>query len=73
MARATEMEKLKYWIDAEFTILHIMFGIIMLQLTHGVFPTVFFSLYITVSVLYTLIRIAYIASIDKNYLKVPKQ
>ena len=73
MSKLTEIDKLKYWIDTEFTILHIMFGIIMLQLTHGWLPTVVFSVYIVISVVYMLTRIAYLASIDKDYLKVPKK
>lgn len=73
MAKITEIEKLKYWMDSEFSILHAMFGIIMLQLTHGALPTVLFSLYIVISITYAIVRAAYVASIDKNYLKVPKR
>lgn len=71
--KLTEIDKLKYWIDTEFTILHVMFGIIMLQITHGLLPTLILSVYIFISVVYALVRAAYLASVDKNYLKVPKQ
>ena len=73
MKKLTEIEKLKYWVDAEFTILHVMFAIIMLQLTSGWFPTVVLAIYLIISILYTLARIAYVASFDKDYLKVPKR
>ncbi len=69
----TELDKLKYWIDMEFTILHVMFAILMLQLIEGVFWTVFFIGYIVVCLIYILIRAAYLAAHDPNYLKVPKQ
>lgn len=72
MNKSTELEKLKFWIDSEFSILHAMFAIIMLQLTHGWLPTIVFSAYLFFTVLYTLTRIIYIAATDKDYLKVPK-
>jgi hypothetical protein len=73
MAKLTEIDKLKYWIDTEFTILHIMFAIIMLQLTHGVLPTVIFGVYLFISVVYAFTRMAYVAYFDKNYLRIPKK
>lgn len=73
MSKLTEVDKLKYWIDTEFSILHIMFAIIMLQLTHGVLPTVIFGIYLIISVVYTISRIMYVAYFDKDYLKIPKK
>ena len=73
MKNLTELDKLKYWIDVEFTILHIMFGVIMLNITDGWLPTLFFFAYIVIRVLYAIPRLALIASVDKNYLKVPKR
>lgn len=71
--KLTDVEKLKYWMDAEFSILHIMFAVIMLELTEGWFPTIAFSLYILYAIIYGLVRIAYIAADDPDYLKVPKK
>lgn len=73
MNKLTELEKMKYWIDSEFTILHIMFAIIMLQLTEGVLWTVLFSLYIVFCVIYAVVRLAYLAQDDPKFLKVPKK
>lgn len=71
--KLTDLEMLKHWIDTEFTILHIMFAIIMLQLVTGWFWTMFFIGYIFFQVLYAVVRLAVIASQDKDYLKVPKK
>jgi hypothetical protein len=73
MKKLTEIEKLKYWVDAEFTILHIMFAIIMLQLTSGWLPTTILAIYLIISVMYTIARIAYVTAFDKDYLRVPKK
>ena len=73
MSKLTEIEKLKYWMDAEFTILHIMFAVVLWQLTEGFVPHLVLGLYIGYSVLYTITRIAYVATQDKNYLRVPKK
>lgn len=70
--KLTEVEKLKYWLDGELTTLHVMFAIIMLQLTQGTVPTVAFSIYLVVSVVYAVIRFSYMQRIDKDYLKIPK-
>lgn len=71
--KLTEYEKLKYWIDSEFSILHAMFGIIMLNLTEGWFWTLFFTIYIVASIIYAIVRMAYVAQDDPKYLKVPKK
>lgn len=71
--KLTDIEMLKYWIDTEFTILHIMFAIIMLQLVSGLFWVIVFSVYIAFQVFYAIVRLAVIASQDKDYLRVPKK
>lgn len=71
--KVTEIEKLKYWVDSEFSILHAMFAIVMLQVTHGWLPTLIFTVYLIITVLYTLTRLTYLASIDKDYLRIPKK
>ena len=70
--KLTDIQLLKYWLDSEITILHSMFAIIMLQLTHGVLPTILFGLYLVISILYTVSRAVFVATQDKNYLKLPK-
>lgn len=72
MKKLTELELMKYWIDAEFSILHAMFAIIMLQLVEGVFWTVAFWIYLVIQIIYALVRIAVVAANDKNYLKIPQ-
>lgn len=72
MVKLTELEKMKYWIDSEFCVLHIMFAIIMLNLTHEWYWTLLFTIYIFIQLAYMLIRLAYIAQDDPKYLRVPK-
>jgi len=71
--KLTELQKMKYWLDAEMTILHIMFAVVMLELTEGWLPTFILSLYITWCVIYTMVRVAYIAVDDPDYLRAPKK
>lgn len=73
MKKLTEADKLKYWLDVEFSILHIMFGIIMLQLTTGWLPSLLFGTYIVFQALYAIPRMAIVFSNDPNYLRVPKK
>lgn len=67
-----ELNKLKFWIDTEFTVLHILFGVVIWLLTHNVVAHIFIALYIVISLVYYITRIAYISSVDKNYLKLPR-
>ena len=71
--KLTDSEKLKYWIDSEFSILHAMFGIIMFNIVDAWFWKAFFVIYIIICAVYAIVRIAYVASQDKDYLKVPKK
>jgi hypothetical protein len=73
MKQLTDIEKLKYWIDAEFSILHAMFGIIMFNLMHDWFWKLIFVIYVILQVIYASVRILYVATQDKDYLKVPKK
>lgn len=73
MRKLTELEKMKYWMDAELTILHIMFAVIMWQLTEGWLPHIILGIYIVFSLIYTLVKISYIAADDPDYLKAPKK
>jgi len=71
--KLAELDKLKYWIDAEFTVLHIMFAIVMFQLTEGWVWNIALIAYIIWQVLYLLVRLAVIAADDPDYLKAPKR
>ncbi len=73
MKKLKEADKLKYWLDIEFSILHIMFGIIMLQLTSGWIPSILFGVYIFIQALYALPRMVALAADDPDYLKVPRR
>ncbi len=73
MKKPSELELFKYWLDSELTILHIMFAVILWQLTEGFLPHFFIFLYIVYSVIYAIVRMAYVASHNKDYLKVPKK
>ena len=73
MKKLTELQKMKHWLDAEVTMLHVMFAVVMLQLTEGWVNTFILSFYITWCVIYALVRIAYIAADDPDYLKAPKK
>lgn len=73
MKKLSELEKLKYWLDTEFAILHAMFGVVMWQLTTGWFPHLIFGAYIVWSTFYLVSRIAVIAADDPNYLKIPRK
>lgn len=73
MKKLTEIEKLKYWLDGEITILHIMFAVLLWQLTEGWLPHLFIAGYIVFSSFYAIVRIAVIATQDKDYLRVPKK
>lgn len=71
--KLTEIDKLKYWLDTEITILHIMFAVVVWLLTHNRVAHIALAFYMFFSLIYLLTRGAYLASIDKNYLKIPKQ
>ena len=73
MKKLTELEKLKYWIDVEVTILHIMFGAVMWQLTTGFLPHLILGVYMAYSLLYMVTRVAVIAADDPQYLRAPKK
>lgn len=71
--KLTETQLLKYWIDSEFTILHIMFAIVMFFLTEGWVANILLTLYVIYSVIYLFSRIAVIAVNDPDFLKLPKK
>ncbi len=72
MKNLTELEKLKYWVDTEFTITHVFLAVIVLLLTEGWVWNIIIGAYILYCLLYILTRLATIAADDPNYLRVPK-
>jgi len=73
MKKLTELQKMKYWLDTELTTLHIMFAVVMLQLTEGWLPNLVLGVYIVLSMLYVLVRLSFIAADDPDYLRTPKK
>lgn len=71
--KLTDNQKLKYWVDAEFTILHIMFAIVMYQVTEGWLWNIALTAYVIWQALYLLVRLAVIAADDPDYLRPPKR
>lgn len=73
MSKLTDIQKLKYWVDAEFTILHIMFAVVMFQLTEGWLWNIGLVIYVVWQFFYLITRLAVIAADDPDYLRVPKK
>ena len=71
--KVTDIDKLKYWLDIEITILHIMFAVVIWLLTHRWLIHSLLAIYMLTSLVYMSVRVVYLSSVDKNYLKVPKQ
>lgn len=71
--RLTETEKLKYWMDTQFTMLQIFACIILLQVTQGWVWNIILGVYIVWSALYIIVRLAVIAADDPDYLRLPKR
>lgn len=73
MSKLTETDKLKYWLDAEFSILHVMFAVIMLQLVTSTWQRVGLVVYIIFSIVYAWVRLIYISGHEPSYLRIPKK
>jgi hypothetical protein len=67
-----EFVKLKHWIDAEFTVLHVYLAVILGFLVHRRFIWVVVVVYVIISLIYAASRFAYVESKHKGYLKIPK-
>lgn len=61
----SEIDKLKFWVDTEFTIVHILLYVVIGLLLHSTTGWVVCGVLIFISVLYTFKRIALL---PKNYL-----
>lgn len=73
MSKLTETDKLKYWLDSEISILHLMFAVVVWLLTHNFVAHLLLAFYMIYTMVYIFVRLAYLASIDKDYLRVPKK
>jgi len=73
MKKVTETDKLKYWLDAEISWMHVMLAAVLYKLTTVSWQRTALVVYMVISVIYALVRFAYISSLDKNYLRVPKK
>lgn len=62
----SEIDKLKYWIDTEFTLLHIMFAVLLGVIVGGKIWW-FVGIYIFICVVYMTKRAK---ALPRNYLKV---
>lgn len=71
--KLTDIDKLKYWLDAEISIIHAMIAFVLLNIVTNGWYKAAIIIYIAFSILYSTVRIAYISNNDKNYLQVPKK
>lgn len=67
-----EFVKLKHWLDAEITILHVMWAILVGIIMHRGFVWICVIVYMVFSLLYAAVRINYVESKHRGYLKIPK-
>lgn len=73
MSKLSESEKLKFWIDAEFSLLHIMFAVIAFMITTSVIFKIVLVLYMIWSFIYMLSRIAKVGVDDPDYLRLTRR
>lgn len=71
MRELSESQKLKYWLDIEFTMINIKFLIVVYLLTTNFYVHWFLLFYGFVNVVYMLPRLGILAEVDKDFLKVP--
>jgi hypothetical protein len=68
-----EFVKLKHWVDAEFTILHVMWAILLGAIVNKGIFWIGVAIYVLFSLLYAASRIQYVESKHMGYLKIPKR
>jgi len=73
MKKLTDIDKLKYWLDAEISIIHAMIAFVLLNIITNGWYKAAIIVYIVFSVIYAIVRILYIANDDVNFLRVPKK
>lgn len=72
MKQLNDIEKLRYWLDAEITLMHIGLAFIAALVVGAWWAWVLFGVYAVFAFFYAMVRIAYVIAQDKNYLKLPK-
>ena len=72
MKKLTENKKLKFWLDAEISWLHIMIAIVMFMLVENLFFHILLIFYMVWSFIYMLVRLAAIAASDPDFMKIPR-
>lgn len=73
MSKLTESEKMKFWIDAEFSLLHIMFAVIAFMITASVFFKIVLVIYMLWSFVYMISRVAKVGADDPDYLRLTRR
>ena len=73
MNKLDELDKLKYWLDAELTVIKIFLSVILYQLIENRWFRILLAVYVVMAVIYMGTRYTYISKVDRNYLKVPKK
>lgn len=68
-----EQRKLRHWIDTEFSILHIYVLVVIWLLVDGWLPHTIVGALLFINVVYAIERSAWLASVDRHYLKPPKK
>lgn len=68
-----EFIKLKLWLDAEITMLHMMLAVVLGILIHNKLFWVLVILYSLSAIIYAAARIRYVESKHMGYLKIPKR
>jgi phosphotransferase system glucose/maltose/N-acetylglucosamine-specific IIC component len=71
--RDEEFVKMKHWIDAEFTMLHIFLAIIIAYVAHKKYITIAVIVYVVFSILYAASRLTYVEKLEEGYLRLPKR
>lgn len=73
MKKLTEIEKLKFWLDAEISLMHIMFAILGFMIVSSVALKVFLVLYMVWSFVYMIVRLAAVSADDPDFLRIPRR
>jgi hypothetical protein len=67
-----EIVKLKFWLDAELTMIRVMLAIILGVLLHNVFVWIGVGVYVLSGIVYAAVRLQYVERKHMGYTKVPK-
>jgi len=71
--KVTDIDKLKHWLDAEISILHFMFAVVLMQGATNGWIIALLVVYMIWSLLYALVRLMFLVEHDPDYLKVVKK